>query len=340
MPALDKVAALVDPVGHRRSSGDGMVSRRAVVACAASVATITGLGAQAAAPAPRRDSLPMAGEITKPDWLARPDANALARAYPPLALFLELEGVARIRCRVNVDGRLEGCSVTDEAPLGIGFGTAAGILSRQFRMKPATLDGAPVAGGMVEVPINFRLNDNVPRTTPPKTEPPELSPDAKALAARTGAALRTRESYVAGIQLAMARLKATLATPGGTPDKAVEAALTSAVNDAAGAAGEAMALRVGEQYVRTFTPQELEPILAFFESPAGQVYITKQRAFAQTTLQTSQEVTRAMQQDARRRFCEKIDCKFQRAETAEAAAADTPPAASAVSITGQRAPSP
>jgi protein TonB len=58
---------------------------------------------------------------------------------------------------VLASGSLESCSVLDESPAGFGFGAAAVKMARWFQMRPKTLDGKPVAGGDVVIPINFGI---------------------------------------------------------------------------------------------------------------------------------------------------------------------------------------
>jgi protein TonB len=58
---------------------------------------------------------------------------------------------------VTAKGTVAGCSVVSESPADYGFGDAAIKLSRGFRMKPKRADGSPVEGGIVTIPIVFRL---------------------------------------------------------------------------------------------------------------------------------------------------------------------------------------
>lgn len=95
------------------------------------------------------------GVVTNPDWVRKPSAEALMRAYPERALNAGTEGSVALNCAVRVDGTLTGCSVTSETPAGQGFGRAALRLSRDFRMSPRTVDGQAVGGARVSVTLRF-----------------------------------------------------------------------------------------------------------------------------------------------------------------------------------------
>jgi len=81
----------------------------------------------------------------------------MARYYPDRAQRMEVNGRATISCTVTAKGALQGCTVVSENPADYGFGEAALRLSRLFRMKPKTLDGSPVDGGAITVPIVFQV---------------------------------------------------------------------------------------------------------------------------------------------------------------------------------------
>lgn len=97
--------------------------------------------------------------ITNPDWIQRPTGAQLMRAYPTSALEQGLAGSATLNCSVRVDGTLTDCGISDETPARKGFGRAALSLSRQFKMSPRTVDGAPVDGARVSVAIRFNVVD-------------------------------------------------------------------------------------------------------------------------------------------------------------------------------------
>jgi len=93
--------------------------------------------------------------ITRPDWARKPSGEEMEAHYPQRAQDEHVSGEVRMRCAVQADGVLTKCKVLRERPKGYGFGEAALALSANFLMQPKTIDGRPVEGGSVTIPLVF-----------------------------------------------------------------------------------------------------------------------------------------------------------------------------------------
>jgi TonB family protein len=104
--------------------------------------------------------------ITQPDWLRKPSGRDLAEHYPDLASRLGIPGYALLVCSVGATGLLVDCRAESERPSDLGFGRAALAISGAFRMRPMTVNGKPIDGGTVRIPLEFRLPPENARQPP------------------------------------------------------------------------------------------------------------------------------------------------------------------------------
>lgn len=94
--------------------------------------------------------------ITNPDWEKRPGGWQMI--WPVAAYRAHISGDVVLNCYVTQDGRLNPCAVTEESPQGWGFGEAALSMASTFRMKPMLMDGRPVGGARMRLPLQWRPN--------------------------------------------------------------------------------------------------------------------------------------------------------------------------------------
>lgn len=156
-PLKERIAMLKFPLpsAARRVAGLGVVAALSLGGAAVAWAAQGPAGfGDVAADAP--------ATITHPVSVEKPTAEDLVRNYPTEAAAKGIEGDTLITCRVKADGRFDSCAVTRAKALGaeaydMDFGTAALRLALLFRMAPADVSHAKTAGGIVRIPIRFRL---------------------------------------------------------------------------------------------------------------------------------------------------------------------------------------
>ncbi|NEX91348.1 TonB family protein [Caulobacter sp. 17J65-9] len=94
-------------------------------------------------------------KIMRPEWTRKPDADDMARNYPPAALKAGIGAKVQFRCQVTATGDLTECEVVAEEPTGWGFGAATLKTVPKYRMRPTASDGSPVDGARVHVTLRW-----------------------------------------------------------------------------------------------------------------------------------------------------------------------------------------
>lgn len=94
--------------------------------------------------------------VVNPDWARQPTDEEMGRYYPEEAIDRSVSGSVVLICQVMVTGRLQNCTAARESPAGMGFGAAVVKLAEEvFRMKPQTIDGKPVDGATIRIPVRL-----------------------------------------------------------------------------------------------------------------------------------------------------------------------------------------
>lgn len=234
--------------------------------------------------------------VTNPDWLMRPRAEDMSRVYPALAQTLDLEGRATITCDIDDLGALLNCKVQLEGPPGLGFGQAALALSPLFKMSPKQVDGAPVAGGTVRIPIRFSLPDR-PQATPgmPNVDPAAL------LLARKIAAIQMEARGGVDTDAGLSELEAD-PMPGVSPE--VKAAGLDALRAASKDRPAKAETLLATLYAARLTRPQLQAYLDYLQTPAAREALKSSAA----AIETGQRLALELLLLARSKFCAARDC--------------------------------
>jgi hypothetical protein len=91
--------------------------------------------------------------ITMPDWARLPKPDELENYVP--ASFRSNGGRVVLHCFVTGRGLMDNCTTSGESPQGQGMAGAALAMTSLFVMKPMTVDGLPVGGADINIPIRF-----------------------------------------------------------------------------------------------------------------------------------------------------------------------------------------
>ena len=254
--------------------------------------------------------LPIEGTVTDPDWVQVPTGEEMSRFYPPIARQFMLPGKVRMTCKVNSIGMVEDCRVISETPAGIGFGFAALQSASYFRMKPRTLNGAPVSGAEVTIPLNFVMDDGAGPPAAAEPASPIPSPQALDLSRRLAAVLGgddlikdMNQRLVPAMRTAVAQMAAA-----GQVDSTQASMLTDDYIQAYQAGLPDWRERMAKVYARSFSEADLTSILAFMETPAGRAWSRAQTQNSDQMRAAQRDWLTSVNAETRKRFCAAATC--------------------------------
>lgn len=96
--------------------------------------------------------------IGKPKWVQTPQINDLEAVLPQAARKAGVyQARASLECKVVAGGAVDGCAVVSQDPPDLGYGDAALMLAKFFRLAVWTEEGLPSVGGQVRIPLRFDL---------------------------------------------------------------------------------------------------------------------------------------------------------------------------------------
>lgn len=98
--------------------------------------------------------------LKRPLFRRLPTENDMAHRYPGPAFQKGIDGLVKLGCLVDPQGRLTACQVLEETPSDMGFGEATKSLAEIFRLGPISKDGEQTAGMTYIFKVTWRL----PRT--------------------------------------------------------------------------------------------------------------------------------------------------------------------------------
>lgn len=258
-------------------------------------------------------NLPVEGVISNPDWLRTPNGEDFATYYPRLASMMGLGGRAVVHCAVAADGGLDHCEITSETPKGMGFGEAAIQMAGVFRMKPRTIDGQPVAGGTITIPIRFQ--PPAADTSSAALAPPSPGDPARlALAHRLAAAVHWDIATANAAKTFQSQLLSQQQSQALTTE---ESLAVSAINAAGTDYANSILARREAKLADVFSAAQLAKLIQIFESPEAQAWFAHLDEFQQDDGSPS-DTWATLMAGARVKFCQQVAC------IAEAAPAATP----------------
>lgn len=144
-------------VDHERPTGEGFGAAARAMARAVSVAHDKDTFRVPIVFA--MEGSPLTRQWTTTLWEKKPTARSFDMHYPAGAAARGIGADTLLSCAVREDRRLD-CEVVSETPAGLGFGSAAVKIARDFRMSAAATGPLGMrVGDTLLIPIGFRVGN-------------------------------------------------------------------------------------------------------------------------------------------------------------------------------------
>ncbi|MET4683596.1 TonB family protein [Brevundimonas faecalis] len=119
------------------------------------------------------------GVVENPSWREPPRSSSTD--HPIFAHNLNISGSALVHCTVSDGGIATNCQILEEAPSGLGFGTAAINVVQRARLNPRRVDGMAIQAS-IETRVNFKTPPALQGESVPVWTGPEPTADQIAAA--------------------------------------------------------------------------------------------------------------------------------------------------------------
>lgn len=243
--------------------------------------------------------------VTNPDWLVRPDGRTIAETYPRVAARLQLDGRALISCVVDVAGHARDCMVIEQIPPGLGFGAATLKASEAFRFHPKKIDGRPVGGGTVRIPLRYTHPDIEAPDELPNPGPP-TSAKVAALTPALSAQIRSNFlTYFAGDPLGVET------EPQPDVEAATRAAARRAVTEAGAKVASDWAQATASTYAAHADEAQMTAVAAYMSDPESVATFLRQARTAELFDRFFEHASARLRTAARAGFCTGGRCDAQ-----------------------------
>jgi TonB family protein len=248
---------------------------------------------------PRSDSRGRRVTIPAPIWLEQPTIDQIERARPPLPRVMRIEGRVELACTVGPHGLTEICDVTEESPVGLGFGAAALKVRKYFRLSPAMMQRE--TGDVVAIQMRF-------------IEPPAIR-SASEIKPSSDAALKLAAEYVELIRLRDAHTRTIARSLQSFDEQTFDG--VNAQDRAAARAAYQTGAEVAWSDVRAFAVKayaadqseaQLRSSIAFLQTPGGQAYIARQRVMEEAFAGVMGTYDAVITAEAGRAYCRLQGC--------------------------------